>query len=497
MSAPPRWLREHLFGRIAIGFLLLVLAIGTLQFYLTLRACGRAALEAEQKLCQSIAAGLAAGIGPLTADGIDRKVLDAAIAPTLAIHPNTRIFLLDEHGAVMAAFGTGPAPIAPVSLHPVNALLTGEAAFPVLGDDPATRGERRPFSAAPLSIAGRPGYLYILLGDAATPSMADMVAESGAARQLLLTLSLGLIAIALTGLVLAHRLARRFRPLLDTARQLEHGRLTRRAPERSRDELGRLAGSVNRLADHLEYSRERARATERFQRELITNISHDLRTPLTAIQGYLETVLIKEENGTLGDAERRRFLGTVFTNVQRLGGLVSELFELSRLDARLDPPGREMVVLAELVQDIVADWRETVDRRGIELHLACADVLPPVAGDMGMLEQLLRRLLDYAVPHTPDGGRIAIALERHETGLRLSVEDSGPSIPSEAIPRMFEPAFRVERSRTHGERAAPGVGLAIARRIAEVHGGAIAIANRPEGGVRLAVTLPVTSEAGA
>jgi hypothetical protein len=221
-----------------------------------------------------------------------------------------------------------------------------------------------------------------------------------------------------------------------------------------------------------EQVRELERA-DRLRRELVANVSHDLRTPLASLQGYLETLLLRD--ASLTEEERRRYLDIAFRHGEKLRALISELFELAKLDSGDMTLQTESFSLAELAQDIVEKSRLQAARNGIEIHAQLQTDLTPVHADIRLIERVIDNLLDNALRHTPAGGTVTVQVTGLAEGTEVSVTDSGPGIPPEDLARVFDRFYRGKDS------SGAGLGLAIARRILDLHGGTITASNTGAG----------------
>jgi signal transduction histidine kinase len=223
------------------------------------------------------------------------------------------------------------------------------------------------------------------------------------------------------------------------------------------------------------------------RRDLIGNISHDLRSPLTSIQGYLETLVLKEAE--LSAEERQEFLQVSLRNASNLQRLVEELFELAKLDARQVQLRLEPVQVAELAQDVALKLAPEAQAAGVSLSVEPGGELPLVNGDVAMLERVLTNLMENAVRFTPSGGRVRALLRGGPGTVQVTVSDTGIGIAPEDLPHVFERFYRGDRSRSSGSHNGAGLGLAIARQIVELHGSALAVASRPGEGAEFSFTL--------
>ena len=216
------------------------------------------------------------------------------------------------------------------------------------------------------------------------------------------------------------------------------------------------------------------------------NVSHDLRTPLTAVRGSLEA--LEERTGSDADPVLRANLEAARRNADRLERLIDHLFELSRLDGPEPPLRPERFALAELVHDVVSEHAGRAAAGGVRLEVLPPPALPLLRGDLAQIERALSNLLDNALRHTPVGGAVRVAVAAEGGAVRIRVADEGEGIAPEHQARVFERFYRAAPGRGG---SGSGLGLAIARRIAELHGGAIELVSTPGEGTTVTLTLPL------
>jgi signal transduction histidine kinase len=286
-----------------------------------------------------------------------------------------------------------------------------------------------------------------------------------------------LVALALASFPFARSIAAPVERLTAAARALGAGDLSVRANVRARGELGALGGAFDEMAARLE-------ALVRGERELLANVSHELRTPLARIRVALE--LAAE-----GDAERaRRYLAEIGQDLAELDGLVEDVLATARLDAR----GAAALRAGDGPVDLALVAREAADRfraahEGREVEVETAPDVPALRGDAALLRRLLANLLDNAAKYSEPPAPIRLEVARDGAGAVVEVRDRGIGIAPEDLPRLFTPFFRTDRSRARGT-GGTGLGLALARRIAEAHGGTIAAESAPGEGTTFRVRLP-------
>ncbi len=243
-----------------------------------------------------------------------------------------------------------------------------------------------------------------------------------------------------------------------------------RSVEAIKEEVSKATDAFNKMAATIEANIQEIKNNDRLRRDLIANISHDLRSPLASIQGYLETIMIKEEK--LSSTERRDYLEIVYKNFQRLNRLVDDLLELSKLDAKQIKPKPEHFSIAELTQDVVLKFKPQAEKQHITIHSDFPSGIPIVEGDIGMIERALSNLLDNALIYTPEKGTVTVELQDKEKKVSVKVTDNGKGISDTDLPRVFDRFYRADKSRsTEGT----GLGLAITKKIIEAHHGEITV----------------------
>jgi two-component system phosphate regulon sensor histidine kinase PhoR len=228
------------------------------------------------------------------------------------------------------------------------------------------------------------------------------------------------------------------------------------------------------------------RRVDQVRRDFVANASHELRTPLTSIRGFVEAL----EDGAVNDpATSGRFLGKIRTHADRMAALVEDLLELSRLESGERPPQWEEVIPLEIVEDVIASFSSLAERKEIALGRG-EGAGPAVTTDAERLRRILENLVENAVKYTPAGGRVTVGSAAGPDGAALLVvEDNGPGIATEHLPRIFERFYRVDRARSR-ELGGTGLGLAIVRHLAEGMGTSVAVVSELGQGTRFTVTVP-------
>lgn len=257
------------------------------------------------------------------------------------------------------------------------------------------------------------------------------------------------------------------------------------------DELHRLTQSFSGLSARMMEQLQQLAHNDAQRRELLANISHDLRTPLASIRGYLETILLKQRS--LDATEMRNYLEVATRQCDRLHRLVNDLFQLTKLEAHDVALQREPFSVAELAQDVAQKFALKLESQGLRLKTEIPEDLPLVDGDVGLLERCFDNLIENAVRHTPSGGVLRIVLERGKpSGVTVRVSDTGTGIDERDLTRIFDRFYQADRNEASAGGGA-GLGLAITKHIIELHGARIEVQSRVGKGTAFAFTLPAAT----
>ena len=262
---------------------------------------------------------------------------------------------------------------------------------------------------------------------------------------------------------------------MDTFRQSDFNKPVRLTETRGQgDEIDTLSETFQSMSDRIIQQVRTLKQTDELRRELVANVSHDLRTPLASLTGYIETLQLKE--GRLTDEEREKYLSVAQRQSERLATLVEELFELARLESQDMEPDLEPFPLPELVQDVVLGFQLEAEKKGVTLELDRPDDVPLVSADIGLIQRALQNLIGNALKHTEAGGRVSIVIEPLFNKVAVRIEDTGCGIPDTELEQIFD---RFYQARNHGEAQSTtgGLGLAIVKRILELHGSAVEAAS--------------------
>jgi two-component system, OmpR family, sensor kinase len=478
------WYRS-LYWRIAIGFVallaVLLLAQAALFLWLTDRfigSPGRTPVQLAEQIAEDVGAALA-----------DDPDLDL---PAYVHQQFRRIF---QPFVVRLADGRS-ASHRPTGLPPNFEMRMRMQRMPRLGEvwleaDPLAPGRRGGPGGravfAPIVVSAEVRGMVAV--PSSPPPFSIALAELGPTLAWFGLLLLGLGA-TVTALLIFRPAHNRLRALEQAARALGEGRTDVRAREGG-DEVGSLARTFNAMASDLE---NRARALEeadRVRRQLLADVSHELMTPLTAIRGYAETLAMGHV--PMDDAARQRYVGIVLEETNRLEAIIGDLLDLARLEGGGESLTLEAVPVAHLFGRVRDRHEPVVRERGITLAFEIDGGTPAVRihGDEWRLEQALQNLAANAIRHTPAGGTVTLRAAADGEHVRITVQDTGPGIPPEHLPRVFDRFYKVDAARAGTTvPSGSGLGLSIVRAIVERHGGSVRATNAPDGGAVFELRLP-------
>ena len=491
----PRSLRLRLILTYLGGTLFTLLLVGMLFVGLLrsilVRTTQETLLAQAKELAAAVQGPRAQPVDPRRAESI-RQASRLVGAEILVISPEGRVLRQTYQARVLAGEVVG---------HPgfKDAVRNGRDWVGELED-----AEGRPMVAVEVPIGGQPPGLGVF----AQPRLALVLvkrlvvlsrATGETYRLLALTAFTALGVSALLALLWAAYLIRPLRYLAGATRKVAAGEYGQRIAWKSDDELGEVVDSFNEMAGKVQANVEALSVSERARRELVASVSHELRTPITSIQGFAEAL----RDGVVTDEEeRRRYLGIIAGEVNRLSRLAGDLFEISKLEAGYVDFHLEPINPANAARKAAQAMAFAAERDGVSFGVELASDLPPVMADEGRLVQALTNLLSNALKFTPPGGTIRLTGEKVSEGtdplapvrpqVVICVSDNGPGIAPEDLPHLFTRFYR-GRDEVSRPGGGAGLGLAIVKHIAEAHGGTVTVGRGPEGGARFCLTLPAAT----
>lgn len=391
---------------------------------------------------------------------------------------NLRIILTDNAGIVLADSDgklTGTQYTSKEPGQPVITYTPRSGGFLRVGQATAAPDQ----TAAPVMGANAAGILYLIHGDTANINRASLQITYNTIGRFFLWGSLLAVAIALLlTFILSRRILAPVKALASATREFGKGDFSHRVDFKDRGEMGELSRSFNAMADDLERN-------ERLRRNMVADVAHELRTPLSNLRGYLEAIsdgLVKPDEAGIHSLSEE---------VSSLSRLIDDLQELSLADA-----GELRLIfqpedISRLIRETVTALQAKAAAKDLTMSASLPATLPEVNIDAHRIKQVLYNLLDNAVAHTGPEGRITVTAWEEEDRVNVSVADTGEGIPAEDLPLIFERFYRVDKSRTRST-GGTGLGLTIVKRLVEAHGGRIDVRSKPGQGATFTLSVPVS-----
>jgi signal transduction histidine kinase len=467
-----RWYRSF-YWRIGLSFVILVVVVLVAQSAMFGYIVARSNVPFRGRSPNNLAAIVAADIGSTLSQ---QPALDLNDYLNREYGPAQPIYVVMKGDGVVA---NRSSPLADDLRSTVEAVLAG-VNFKRTGSEPQLGGP--PVVMAPVQVSGELRGMVVL---PPAPPPSPIARDVGRMLSLPGT-ALLVLATAVAALFIFRPAKSRLEELEQATQRLGAGDLTARAPERGGDEIAHVALGFNRMAGELARRDEALRTSDRLRRQMLADVSHELKTPLTAMRGYVETLRMTDV--PLDGVARKRCLDTLERETLRLDRIVKDLLDLARLENGVGSLDVRVFATSRVFEHVVDRHDQEAKARDIQLMSRVTPGADQMVGDPDRIEQVIENLVANALRHTPDGGTIEVGAEVVEDSIRLSVVDSGEGIPLEHVPHIFDRFYKVDQARANGATGS-GLGLSIARAIVERHTGTIGVTSAP-GRTAFTIELP-------
>jgi signal transduction histidine kinase len=481
---------SRLYRRISTLFIVVLFVFAAITLYISVQAANQYSQEVNQNMNRDLAAHVAVMMEPFIQNGILNEVgLEDLVHSLMVINPSIEVYLLDPEGKILSYVAPEKVvKLEQVSLDALIDFINKTNKGIIYGDDPRNPGEEKIFSAAELIQDERlTGYIYIVLASQEYASAANLVRGSfimGLSIRSIITI---LIGAALVGLLALWFIVKKLNRIIHGIRKFEDGDLKTRIEVKSNDDLDQIGTVFNSMADTIEQNIEELKGVENLRKELISNISHDLRTPISSIQGYAETLILKKDS--IEQKEQEKYLGVIYKNCENLQDLVTNLFELSKLQSNQVMLNKEPFSIGELLHDVANKYRILSQKKGVSINTIVSKDIPVVEADVLLIDRVLQNLIDNAIRFCKEGDTINIDLQPASAGLvSITIADTGAGIPHDHLPHIFERYFKKD-----DRGGSSGLGLAIVKRIIDLHESSIDVKSTVGKGTSFKFALPVAN----
>jgi signal transduction histidine kinase len=496
---------KTLYAKIALAFMLIVTLLVSAMLTFSYYSMQQYHEEITQKLNQPIAMYVGDKFTELRQQVGSEAAIEELANRAMTVNPTAEIYLLDDQGHILSSgLPADVRQLSSVDISLVQEFVSGNGHYPLRGDDPRHAQQQKVFSAFEVALADdKVGYIYVILGGKTFQTLADNILGSYVSKTALWGVLGLLFSSILAGLLVFSQLVRRLKSLTDAMRLFStspsendtrntnnnanrKGRnqvtikdslvTTSTVPvipaipklsfQTNGDEIDQLSQAFTGMAGTIRQQMQKLEETDMLRRELISNVSHDLRTPLATTKGYLETMLIKQNQLNLD--EQRNYLVNAQRSVNRLEQLINDLFELSKLESGQIKPELERFSILELIYDTVQEFSLEASQKNITINAPAPERDTFVNGDLGLIQRVLENLLKNALKYTPKNGLITLSYTVNNGKVNIAVEDNGYGIPKQDLPHIFDRFYRVNH-RQDRHIQSTGLGLAIVKRILDLH----------------------------
>jgi len=493
MNTTEKTLTPRLIKKLWLAFIVLVLLMGASYIFITGYYANKYNKATAQRVDAHIADHLIGEMfqneSPFLEDGsVNKPLFGDLMHDMMAINQSIEVYLLDKSGRVLYSVVLGDAgnkAAKNVALGPINKFIESKGEDFILGDDPRNPGQQEIFSAAPFNMDGREGYIYIILAGEELQQVSDTLLGRYFSKLGLGAILLTMLFALLIGLLSIWFLTKNLRLITGTVRRFQEGDLQARIEKPDASDIAIFASSFNEMADTIVDNMDKMKSVDLLRRELIANVSHDLRTPLAVLKGYIETLQMKRD--TLTETEKQEYLQITHDNVDKLSKLINQLFEYSKLEAEQVTPVKEPFSITELSHDLIAKFKVLADRKQIQLTLENPKENCMVFADVSLVERALQNLIENAIKYTDKNGKVTLSLEKKAKNVAINITDTGTGIPVNEQPFIFD---RYKQLNENAKKQGSGLGLAIVKKIMDLHDTTITVMSKPAEGSSFVFNLP-------
>lgn len=493
-----KW-RHTLYAKLAGGLVLVLLFVGLLYALVATGLSNQLRLSADQQLNRHLAQNLVDDKRIVQDGAVNKPALKETFMEYMSINPSIEIYYINLQGEILS-YSAEPGTVKrrAVRLEPIQEFLSGEAPFPLLGDDPRSHDRQKPFSVTPIPSAELPlGYLYVVLhGEEFANAQAAQSQRYGLTMSIFAVLASLLVGLII-GLLIFKHLSKRIKALQTRVTAFAESDFKQpdaldkhHAPKKNGDEIDELESRFAQMSQHICEQWTALSHQDQLRREMIASISHDLRTPLASVQGYLETIALKSEK--LDEEEKQRYFNIAIKQTKRLQTLMDQLFELVKLEAKDTPVNFEPFCIRELVYDVANKFNIKAESKNIELTVVESDIDVEVLADIALIERVLDNLISNALHYVPEDHKVWLEVTTSDDGqINVSVNDDGTGISRQQQSLIFERFHRADNpQRTSTGHA--GLGLAIVKKILDLHEQKVWVESEVGQGAKFTFTLAAT-----
>ncbi|MGB0496503.1 MAG: sensor histidine kinase [Kangiellaceae bacterium] len=482
-----------LFKKLSLSALIifLILVAGFIWISQAIESVSRA--QAEQELHRELAAHLVHDNPLISSEQLNSDTIGNLFHSMMILGANFEFYILDNSGKIIN-YSAKPGEVVrdSVDLKPLDDFIQNNRQFPIYADDPRGK-DSKIFSAAVIHEGDKKvGYLFVIVRSKIYDGVFNRLKNNQQLSNILLVAAASILFLFALIFLSFHFFVQPLRGLTKVINSMQQNgfreKLSLIEVDKSSSEINILTDAFNQMITQINQQFDQLKLVDAERRELFTHLSHDLRTPLSSLQGFLETISIKRDK--LTSEQHSEYIERSLKNAQRLKHFVDQIFELAHLESGHVSANFETFPIAELLYDLKEKFSIKASKKDINLKVELTNENVNTSTDIGKLERVLSNLLENAIRHTPTKGKVTISLEETELSnqVQIVVKDSGSGIPEEDIPYLFNARYRGTKTAEDGERHI-GLGLTISKKLLKILGSEIKVKNNSDCGASFSFQL--------
>lgn len=479
---------KSLYWKISCMFLILMVLIGGVYVYVTASAADEFFHKTKQTLNKDVASELINEVPVFLNDSLNEGAVQDIMMHHMKVNPTVEVYIIDTLGEILTYDGP-PEKVksSHVSMVPIRELMRANGESYVLGNDPRNPDACKVFSVAPVKTGNDlKGYVYVILASEEYDSVSSMLMGNFIYKVGIKTFVVTVLFAVFIGLISIRYLTRNLKVIEEGVNHFSEGKYEKQIELPSQGEFSHLADCLNEMAGTISGNIDQLKSIEKLRKELVANVSHDLRTPIAVVHGYIETMLMKNESMSLED--REKFLKITLNSTENLEKLVTDLFELSKLESEKVELKKERVNLLELLNDLSLRYRILAEKKELSFEVVGSE-MGIVEVDIALMERAIQNLVENSMKFTPKGGKVIIEVSTNNNLLNLKVKDTGVGIGDAYLPFVFDRYKKLDSDKNHN--AGAGLGLAIVKRIMELHKIQINVSSVKDQGTTFSFDIPI------
>lgn len=462
-------IKSNLFRKTSMLVAVFIFLLGSLFVCITYLATLHYYQATTQRLNKDVAGHIARFTSPFENNGLNRKTADSIFFDAMVLSPSVEVYFLDTTGKVL--YYHAPDSVIKqrqIPLQPLQQYMASKGREYIKAPDPKVPGENKIFSAAEVISNGRKvGYIYVILGGNNYQTVSQLLFGDHIMALALQGIAVVIALSIIISLIYIGRIRKNLVKMTQVLNAYEQGNYAARFSEKNYNEFTPIAESFNKMADLLTYNIDRLQLSEKARKDFIANISHDLRTPLTVVRGYVETLQEESLNGTADTARVVSITGLMYKKLEQLEVMIIQLFELSKMEAIGFRLLREPFNVAELIEEMVMGLQKTAQRSHIRLSSSGLQEMAWIEADIALVERCIQNLLDNAIRNTAENGVVEITLIRKAPKKYvINIQNTHAALAPDLVQWINSDAVHAD----HLVRARRGLGLSIVKKILQLHG---------------------------